>query len=85
MKQPTKVKRLKALVDKVLEAETRRDETLKELFPVGSEINFAWGNRNYWGTVTHHGYGMRLKVRNDETSGERWIGFWNIENAKASQ
>jgi hypothetical protein len=55
-------------------AETAIAEILKRDFPVGTFCHFL-GARSivYPATVTMHGYGDRIKVRNEHTATERWI------------
>lgn len=51
---------------------------LRADYPVGSEIAWRDGSKYRRGTVLMHTYSERIKVRNDTTGGERFIGAYQV-------
>jgi hypothetical protein len=59
-------------IDKMIAKQIERD------YPVGEEIEWQKGGRQYGGRVVHHCFGDRLKVHNEKTGRELFIHAYQI-------
>ena len=72
---------LKAARDDLDDAQRHLNETLSDLYPVGSDVEWEIGGHPQNGEVLRNCYGDDLIVRNHRTGKERKISIFDILQA----
>ena len=59
-----------------------QERLVKEAFPLGSQVTCLKGSERGWAaTVTDHGYGTDLRVKNNNTGNEQRVEIYWIKEA----
>ncbi len=69
---------IRVAIRSVQVAKDRLAEEVAETFPVGADIHWERGGHRQYGTVLGHGRTGDVRVRNDHTKAEYWIGMYNV-------
>lgn len=76
-----RIAKVKAARTAAIAAEEDAIALFNSTFPVSSSLSWEYMNSIQHGVVTQHGYGDRLKVRNQNTGREYWISHYHVYQA----
>jgi hypothetical protein len=69
---------IRVAIRSVQVAKRRLEDEVAETFPIGADISWERGGHRQHGTVLHHGHHGNVRVRNDRTKTEYWIGMYDV-------